>query len=511
MVIGEILLRNATNNPDNLAVVCKSTDTSRTYGELNTIVNRFTHALTDIGVSKGDRVAIVQHNCLQYIETIFAVMKIGAVVVPLDYRLVARELTYLLNDSGANTLLIGANYLNLANSIRSQLSTVKNFLCIGQGAEDMQSYDELLSSYPSTEPDTYVDENDLAMLLYTSGTTGLPKAATTTQRNLVASMMNMMEPLSWQPDDVTLHTSPFSHVAATWPLLDNLYIGGTNVVVERFDPKVVLEAIQENRVTSWNSIPTMISRLLEYPDLTNYDLSSLRWVVYGGAPMPIEVLRRAILNFGNIFAQVYGLTEAHIVTFLPIEDHITEGAKDKVRKISSCGKAVGCNQVRVVNGQGKDVLPDETGEIIMRGDNVIRGYWKLPEETASTIKGGWFYTGDLATLDEEGYIYIIDRKKELIVSGGENISPKEVEGVIYGHPSVFEVAVIGVPDEKWGEAVKAIVVLRVGKTATEEEIIAFCKQNLARFKVPKSITFTDSLPKTASGKIFKGGLKSKQN
>ncbi len=507
MILGEILLRNATYNPDRLAVVCKSTNTSCTYSELNARVNRLVHALTNAGVRKGDRIAVLQHNCLQYIETFFAAMKTGAVIVPLDYRLVTRELAYLLNNSEANTLIIGANYLNLASSVRSELSTVKNFFCIGQGAECMQSYDELVSLYPSTEPDIHVDESDLAMLLYTSGTTGSPKGVMMTHRNLAAATMNLMEPFQIRPDDITLHTSPFSHIAAIWPLLTHCYAGSTNVVVERFDPRVVLEAIEENRVTTWNSVPTMILRLLEYPDLKSYNLSSLRWVAYGASPMPVEVLKRAILNLGNIFVQVYGLTEACLATLLPKEDHVIEGPEDKVRRLGSCGKPISGCDVRVVNEPGKDVVPGEVGEIIVRGDSITYGYWKLPEETALTIKQGWLYTGDLATVDGAGYIYIIGRKKELIISGGENISPREIEEVIYGHPSVFEVAVIGVPDEKWGEAVKAVVVLRAGQAATEEEIRAFCRHNLAGFKVPKSVEFTESLPNTVTGKISRKQLK----
>lgn len=223
--------------------------------------------------------------------------------------------------------------------------------------------------------------------------------------------------------------------------------------------------------------------------------------------MPVEVLKRAILNLGNIFVQVYGLTEACLATLLPKEDHVIEGPEDKVRRLGSCGKPISGCDVRVVNEPGKDVVPGEVGEIIVRGDSITYGYWKLPEETALTIKQGWLYTGDLATVDGAGYIYIIGRKKELIISGGENISPREIEEVIYGHPSVFEVAVIGVPDEKWGEAVKAVVVLRAGQAATEEEIRAFCRHNLAGFKVPKSVEFTESLPNTVTGKISRKQLK----
>ncbi|MFQ5997096.1 MAG: class I adenylate-forming enzyme family protein, partial [Dehalococcoidales bacterium] len=267
--------------------------------------------------------------------------------------------------------------------------------------------------------------------------------------------------------------------------------------------------IEGNRVTTWNSVPTMILHIIEYPDLAQYDLSSLRWIGYGASPMPAEALRKALRLIGDIFAQVYGLTETYIVTLLPKEDHILEGPKDRVKRLHSCSKPLAGLKVRVVNEQGKNVVTGEVGEIIVKGDSVTQGYWKLPEETAKTIKGGWLYTGDLATIDNEGYIYIIDRKKELIFSGGENISPREVEEVIYQHPSVFEAAVIGVPDENWIEAVKAVVALKEGRTATEEEIIAFCKRNLARFKAPKSVDFVDSLPKTASGKIARKELKGK--
>lgn len=507
MVLGDILTRNAKYTPDRLAVVCKSSDTRCSYGQLNARVNRLAHAFTSCGVHKGDRVAILQHNCVQYIETFFAVMKIGAVLVPLDHRLVTRELIYLLNDSEANTLLIGADYLNHVSSINAEAGSVKNLFSIGPGADDLQSYDALISQHPPTEPDIHVDESDLATLYYTSGTTGSPKGVMMTHRNLVAAMMNMIAALPVTHDDITLHTSPFSHIAAAWPLLVHCYAGGANVILEKFDPRIVSEAIEENRVTTWNSVPTMILRLVEYPDLKNHDLSSLRWVGYGASPIPLKVLRKAIQLLGNIFTQVYGLTETYIATLLPQEDHIIEGPEEKVRRLSSCGKPLGGGEVRIVNEQGGNVVPGETGEIIVRGDSVTPGYWKLPEETARTIRKGWFYTGDLATVDEEGYIYIIDRRKELIISGGENIAPREIEGVIYGHPSVLEAAVIGVPDEKWGEAVKAIVSLKANKTATGEEIISYCRQHLARFKVPKSVEFTDSLPKTASGKISRRELR----
>jgi len=507
MVLGEILLRAATNSSDKVAVIDRSANTSCTYDELNARVNRLAHAFTGAGVRKGDRVAILHHNCLEYIETFFAAMKIGAVLTALDYRAAPRELKYLLNDSEANTLIIGENYLNLIIPILSELGTVKNFISIVRGTKQMISYEKLISSYPSTEPGVNVGENDLATLYYTSGTTGLPKGVMMTHRNLAAALMSMWNPLPVTSDDVTLHTSPFSHIAAVWPLLEHISVGGANVIVEKFDPKVVLEAIEQNGVTTWNSVPAMILRLVEYPDLTKYELGSLRWIGYGASPMPMEVLKRALRLIGNIFVQVYGLTETYIVTLLPKEDHTIGGPRDKLRRLSSCGKALPGMQVRVVNGEGKDIVPGETGEIIVKGDSVTQGYWRSPEETAKAIKQGWFYTGDLAAIDEQGYLYIVDRKKEIIISGGENISPREVEEVIYRHRAVFEAAVIGVPDRQWGEAVKAVVALKEGERVTEEEVISFCKQNLARFKAPKSVDFVESLPKTASGKTCKKELR----
>ncbi len=486
-----------------------SRKTSCTYGELNTKVNRLANALTASGVRKGDRVAIVQHNCIEYIETFFAAMKIGAVFTALDFRAAPEELQYLLNGAEANTLIIEENYLNLISPIRSELSTIKNIICLGRTAEYVRSYDEIISQQLPTEPDTGVEGGDLATLYYTSGTTGLPKGVMMTHRNLIAAMMNMLEALPVTSHDVTLHTSPFSHIASVWPLLDHCYVGGTNVTIERFNLKIVLDTISEHKVTTWNTVPTVILRLVEYADLANYDLSSLRWIGYGASPIPLEVLRKAITLLGRVFVQVYGSTETYIVTVLPAEDHTLKGPEERVRRLLSCGRPLERLNVRIVNNQDKDIIPGETGEITINGDSVTSGYWKLPEETARTIKQGWYYSGDLATVDEEGYIYIIDRKKELIISGGENISPKEIENVLYRHPAVFEVAVIGIPDEKWGESIKAVVTLKEGKTATQEEIISFCKQHLARFKAPKSVDFIDSLPKTASGKIAKKEIKNR--
>jgi long-chain acyl-CoA synthetase len=507
MVLGDILSRNADVIPNKLAVVCRNTDKKCSYAQLNTRVNRLANGLIDIGLCRGDRLAILQHNCAEYVEAFFAAAKIGAPLVALDHRLVAREVLYILNDSGAKVLIVGAQYAGVIDSLRSELKSVDEFIYVGATHEQMMPYESLLASYPAAEPRAKAQEDDLATLYYTSGTTGVPKGVMMTHKNLWAAMINSERALPVLADDITLHTSPFSHIAAVWPLLAHCHTGGTNVILERFDPRLVLEAIEQEKVTTWNSVPTMIQRVLEYPDANHYDVSSLRWVGYGASPMPVEVLKKAIATFGSRFVQVYGSTETYLVTMLPKEDHVVYGPKNKVRRLISCGKPIGDCQVRIVDDQGRDVSPGEIGEIAVKGESITHGYWEQPDETARAIKDGWFLTGDLAHTDEDGYVYIAGRKKDLIITGGENVSPREIEDVIYKHPSVLEAAVIGVPDERWGEAVKAVVVLREKRTASAEDIIAFCKQNLARFKVPKSVEFLDALPKTATGKVKRAELK----
>jgi acyl-CoA synthetase (AMP-forming)/AMP-acid ligase II len=507
MLLKDILLRSVAHRPDGLAVACCTTGATLTYGGLNAAVNQLSNALVGIGTQKGDRLAIAQHNCPEYIVTFFAAAKTGAVLVPLDHRLTPRELTYLLNDSGASVLFVGADLVEVAKSALSTAATVEHLVCIGNGDGSTPGFREFLSSYPTTEPDVNVDEKDLATLHYTSGTTARPKGVMMTHRNLVAGTKVMLSALPVTSEDVTLHTSPFSHIAAEWPLLTHCYAGGTNVVVAKPDMETILRAIADNQVTTWNTVPTLIQRMLQHASLSRHDLKSLRWIGYGASPMPIDIVRQAIAVIGDVFVQVYGLTETYILTLLPKEDHVVEGSEGATRRIRSCGRALPGCLVRVVDASGQDVSTGQTGEIIAAGDSVTNGYWNLPRETAEAIRDGWFYTGDIAKTDEDGYIYILDRKKEIIVSGGENVSPREVEEVIYSHPAVLEAAVIGVPDETWGEAVRAVVVLKEGHVVTADDIMSLCKRNLAGFKVPKRVEFMDSLPKTASGKIARREIK----
>jgi len=507
MTLGDILDRNARRFPKKEAFVFQ--EKRITYRQFREKVLRLTNSLLALGIKKGDRIAILMENRLEYPELYFVCAKGGFLAVPLNWRLMGRELSYIINNAQASILIFEENYLKVVESIRHELNSVKNYVGIGGNfSEGIINYEDLLEKGVSEEPDQEVEEEDVVAIFYTSGTTGRPKGVMHTHRNLLfwANEISLVQRLT--PNDITLHVTPFFHIAPVWPMLTHLYMGGGNVILNRFDPQKVLETIQKERITNCNLVVTMIIELLNFPRLKDYDLSSLHTIMYAGSPMPRAVLEKAIKTFGNIFFQFYGLTEAVPVTYLPKEDHVLEENEERRKRLDSCGRETPNVWARVVNERGEDVRPGEVGEIIVRKNgNVMKGYWKDEEATREAIRDEWLYTGDLATIDEEGYIYIVDRKKDMIISGGENIYPREIEEIIYTHPAVAEVAVIGVPHEKWGETPKAIVMLKDGMEATEEEIIQLCKDNLASYKKPTSVEFVDSLPRTSIGKIAKRELK----
>jgi acyl-CoA synthetase (AMP-forming)/AMP-acid ligase II len=508
VLLGDLLIRNVRKFPHKEAVIFE--DTRYTFSQLNARVNSLANGLMGIGVKKGDRVAILANNCLQYMEIYLAVAKAGMVIVPLNYRLVSKELSYLLNNSEANTLIIGSEYLETINSIRSGLKCVEHFICLEDVPGDTRSYEELIAGSSPDEPSVDIDEEDMVAIIYTSGTTGLPKGAVATHKSWFGNATNTVIRLQVSSDDITLHVTPFFHVAPVWPMFAHFYMGATNVILRAFDPQVVLETMEKENITTCNMVPVMIMRLLECPNVDKYDLRRLRWIGYGASPMPLEVLKEAFRVFGKRFIQVYGLTEAGpLVTILSQEEHILSGPQKLVKRLESCGRPIINVEARVVNEKGDDVAPGEMGEIVVRGDTVMKGYWKNETETANVLKDGWLHTGDVATVDEDGYFYILDRKKDMIISGGENIYPREIEDVIHTHPAVRDVAVIGVPDEKWGEAVKAVIVCKEGASVSAEEIINLCKENLASYKKPKSVDFAEELPRNPTGKILKKVLREK--
>jgi long-chain acyl-CoA synthetase len=501
----DLLNKNAKTYPDKTAFIFENN--RYTFKEVNQRINSLINALASMGVKKGDRVALLAYNCSQYFE-VFNVAKAGMICVPLNYRSVSRELVYLINNSEANTLLLEKEFVDTILSIRDQLTGVKNFICLDSAVENMASYEQLISNFPPDEPVDDLESDDPSILFYTSGTTGRPKGALHTHKSLLAEAAAVGQ--NFTPADIALCVMPFFHVAGSAVYLFPAFASGATVVIhKKFDETNILETIAREKITYICLVPAMIIRLLEHPDLDKYDLSSLRTIVYTGAPMPFEALKNGVKRFGKIFVQLLGQTETLNLTILDKEDHIIEGPADKIKRLESVGKPPRAGEVRIVDGKLQDVPVGEVGEIVAKSDRMMKEYWKMPRETAEIMKGGWLHTGDLGRMDENGYIYIVDRKKDMIISGGENIYSREVEEILYTHPAVQEVAVVGVPDEKWGESVKAVIVLRKGMKATEDEIIDFCKERLASYKKPKSVEFWGSLPMTGSGKIMKAEIRDK--
>lgn len=506
MVLGDLIRRNAKKFPEKDGVVFE--DKRLSFKELFDRVNRLAHALIRVGVRPGDRVAILNYNEPRYVESLFAIWKVGAIAVPLNHLFKGRELEFLINDCAAKILILGEDYGRLIDSIRSQLRSVEKYICIGSGRQEMESYENLIALGSSAEPQLNLTETDLASIVYTSGTTGRPKGVMLSHKNHLADARNTVIEISLRPQHSILNLLPFYHTGGICIMLRHYYIGNTQVLMRAFDPQKTLETLEKEKISHVFLVPTVVTAVLQVPGIEKYDLRNLQMILYGAASIPVEVLRQALKVFKCEFFQIFGQTEAGpCMTVLRPEDHHVEGRPEKVKKLASAGRALVNYEVRVVDDTGNDVKIGDVGEVIGRGENNMMGYWDRPEETAQALRGGWLYTGDLAKIDEDGFIYIVDRKKDLIRSGGEFIAPREVEEVLYTHPAILEAAVIGVPHPTWGETVKAVVALKKGMIATEGEIIQFCKENLASYKKPTSVDFMDSLPKSVQGKILKRELR----
>jgi acyl-CoA synthetase (AMP-forming)/AMP-acid ligase II len=505
MNIGHLVTKSSQHFARNVALVFQ--DRIYTYKEVNERVNKLANSLAGLSLKRGDRVGLLLYNCSQFIESDFALAKAGLVRVTLNPRLSADDHRYMINDSEANTLIFESCFTDTVLDLARTTGTLKNLICVDRENSDFINYEGLIKNGSTEEPSVVVEGDDIYALLYTSGTSGKPKGVTLTHKNFLSTAYNLLMERDVRSGDRMLHVGPLTHASGIW-VLPHYARGAVNYIHKRFDVEMLLKTIEEQKITTVMMVPTMILRLLSYPGVENYDLGSLRSVIYGGSPMPVEKLKEAILRFGDIFSQNYGQTEAPTtITYLPREDHKIEGLPEDRRKLSSAGRPYVRVQVKVVNRQGLEVKPGEKGEIIVKGDHVMKGYWKNEQATREKIVNGWLNTGDIAIVDEEGYLYIVDRKNDLIISGGFNIYPREIEEVIYSYPGVEEVAVIGVPDENWVEAVKALVVLKKGQSATESELISFCKDKLARLKAPKSVEFVDCLPKNSYGKVMKRELR----
>jgi len=506
MIFGDLIVRNARRYSDKEGLICE--DVRLTWHQVNQRVNKLAHALNELGVSKGDRVAVLSGNCHQFWECYCAGGKSGIVLVPLNYRLAGRELLYILNNSEATGIVMGPEYVDTIRQIRGDLKHLKHLVTFGDPNGEVLAYEELIQNQPAQEPESEIDEGDLFWIMYTSGTTGLPKGVMITHKNALTDALDDMYAYNMKKEDALLVTPPLYHAAGTAISYSAMYVGAKIVIMKKWDADHALELVEQEGITAswWNA--AMLTDLLNSPLIMEKDHSSIRSIMYAGSPMPVELLKRGISTFGKVFWGLYGLTEnTSSATYLPISEHFTEGPKEKVARLFSVGKELISLHVRVVDDQMEDVRPGELGEIVIKGDTVMKGYWNNPEATKETIKDGWLCTGDLARTDEEGYIYIVDRKKDMIISGGENIYSKEVEDVINSHPAVLESAVIGVPDAKWVESVKAIVVLLPDQKVTSQELIDYCKANMASYKKPRFVEFVDSLPRNPSGKVLKGELR----
>jgi long-chain acyl-CoA synthetase len=487
-----------------------------TYAQFAARTAKLKHSLTELGVQKGDRVAILMLNSFRYLEIMYGVTAAGAVFVPLNVRLTPREIAFILNNAEVQTLYIHREFLPMLPELKKSVPHLQHVILAEDEEieipknESVLSYETLLACQPDVplEMDD-IDEDDVAGLLYTSGTTGRPKGVMLTHKNLVSNAYHCALSLHYTEDDIYLHTAPMFHAADAASTFAITLVGGTHAHIRAFSPKAVLRAYQEIKVTCGLLVPTMINMLFNEPDFDQYDVSSLRCMMYGGSPMPVEVLKKAARKIPHLkFFQAYGMSEASpILTVLHAKDHVIGGTEKEEKRLASCGKPVAGVEMKVVDAEDNELPPGEIGEVIARGPNIMKGYWNMPEETDRAMRGGWYHSGDMAYADEDGFYYIVDRAKDMIITGGENVYSIEVENVLYEHPAVVECAVVGVPDERWGEAVKAVVVVRPESGVTEEELIQFARSHLAGYKTPKTVTFIDQLPKSGAGKILKRELR----
>lgn len=499
----------AERYPDRTCIVYKGRQF--TYADINQRANRLAWGLLEHGFTKGTRVACQQYNCNQSFELFLAMWKAGIVMVPLNTRDSASQNIDILRDSEATALIFGFEFRDQVEQICQALPDIKAFICHGDHNGLFEDYESILADSDPSEPNFEFDEDDIYKIHYTSGTTGKPRGVLMTYRNRIEQIAHvfMNADMLISMDDVFLHAAPLTHAAGYYSTPFYLK-GAKHVILDKFEPNLLLETIEKENVTCTLLVPTMIVMLLEHENIRRYSLKSLKRIFYGTAPMPISKLREAVAIFGNIFRQNYGLTEAvQPLAHLTPEEHILDGKEEVVRRLGSAGtRAIGL-EIRIVDDNDADVPAGRIGEILLRSPHISPGYLNLPAVTAETYRGGWLHTGDLGYKDQGGYVYIVDRKKDLIISGGFNIYSREVEIFLDSHPAVLESAVIGVPDDKWGEAVKAFIVLKRDKEQPlEQELVEFCiNRGLSRYKAPKVIRFIESLPKNENGKIIKKALK----
>ena len=498
--IGLLLSKRAQLNPGREAYVDSQSGLRLSFSELNSRCNQLANGLLELGIQKGDRVAIMMMNSAEFFESYFAIAKIGGVVVPLNWRLVADELEFILKDSGSTTLLFGDEFLDLVTDLnsRGEKTDIRNWLHSSESDSESHfsvDYEQMRQAQSAIEPPIIGRDDDLLYIMYTSGTTGLPKGVVHTHTTTIWALITFMATADVHDGDRYLAALPMFHVGSLTPITLNVYAGSTSVVMREFDPVRAWELFSEEKITSSLLVPAMLNFMIQVPDLGRFDHSSVRWIQSGASPLPVSLIQQ-YAGLGIDIHQIYGLTESCGPACLITGD-------DAIAKIGSTGLAFFNTEVRIVLEDGGDAPVGEQGEVWVRGKHIMKEYWNRPEATAETItQDGWLRTGDVATIDADGYIYIQDRIKDMIISGGENVYPAEIENVILSHPEVAEVAVIGQPSERWGESPFAVVV-RKSEALTEDEVLSFCDGKLARFKLPRAAVFIDLIPRNANGKVLK--------
>jgi len=499
--IGHWVKKWASLQPQKPAIIFENS--VFTYQRLNSRVNQVSNLLHEMGIRKGERVGVLLYNSNAYIEVYFALAKLGAILVPLNFRLKGTELEFILKDSGSETLFLGEEFVDVVGSIKSNIPVKKaNYIGVGETIPSwIIDYEKAIESKSTQEPQIggAIGWEDPHIIMYTSGTTGFPKGAILSHRKTFFNVLNADIYYGLTRHDIFLVTRPLFHsgglLVETSPML---YKGGTIIIKKRFKPVEILEAIEKYKVTVVEPPATLLKFILEQCDVKKYDLSSVKCWFTGGERVPPSLLKE-YQKFGIIVSQLFGQTETSTITWLPISE--------ASRKLGSVGIPVFHGDVKIVNEEGREVKPGEVGEIVVSGPTLMSGYWGRPGATDETIKDGRLHTGDLAKVDEEGFFYITDRKKDVIISGGENIYPAEVEKVFLENPKISDVAVVGIPDERWGEVGMAFIVLQERGKMTEEEALRFCEERMAKYKIPKSVKFVKELPQTASQKIMRYKLR----
>ncbi|MCG3188944.1 MAG: Long-chain-fatty-acid--CoA ligase FadD13 [Burkholderiaceae bacterium] len=497
--IGLFLAKRAKLDPERIGLVFEGREL--TFRQWNAGTNRAANAFASLGIKHGDRVGVLMANSIEFLECFFGLAKIGAIVVPLNWRLTPPELAFIANDAGIVALAYGAEFAQTVAALRGSIPAT-SYVAVGDAAAGDRSYAALTASMPDTEPDAVGSGDEPLVIMFTSGTTGRPKGAVLTHGNLFYDSCTVAMSTDWRWGDRVLIALPLFHIGALIDVVIDVHVGSTTVLMKAFDPVGFLKALQDQKIDSFLAVPAMLHFMLQVPTIKTFDLSSVRWALCGTAPVPVPLIQ-AWSQIGIAIQQVYGLTEctggAAVLS--------SERALDKV---GSTGLPMFHTDIRVVDDLGRDTAAGEIGEIIIRGPHVMREYWNNPQATAETVRDGWLYSGDLGRLDDEGYLYIVERKKDMIISGGENIYPAEIEGVLTALPQCAEIAVIGVPDPAWGEAVCVVARLKEGQSLTLDEVIEHCTGKLGKYKIPKKLVVTaEPLARTPTGKLLKRAMREK--